>query len=112
MLLVMGGILFLSSQSGDGFIRRFQDYDKILHAAAYAILAVSVLIAVQPLRKRLPAFWLGLATVVFCAAFGLLDEWYQSHIPRRITDSWDILADTTGAVSVVSLWFLKSLFRL
>jgi MFS superfamily sulfate permease-like transporter len=111
MLLVMGVIFFLSSQSGDGFVRRFQDYDKILHAVAYGILAVSILIAVQPLRKRLPEIWLGLATVIFCAAFGLLDEWYQSHIPRRIATGWDILADTTGAVSVVGLWFLKSLLR-
>ena len=109
MILVMGGILYLSSQGGDSFIRKFQGYDKILHALAYGALAVSTLVAVQPLRGKIPGFWLGMATILFCAAFGVLDEWYQSHIPRRIVDSQDVLADTTGAISVVSIWLLKSL---
>jgi VanZ family protein len=106
LLLVMGTILYLSSLTGSSLPRWLQHYDKILHAVAYGALAVSTLTAVQPLR--LPRLLLGLATLLFCTAFGILDELYQSRVYGRIASGWDLLADFTGAAIVVSLWLLIS----
>jgi VanZ family protein len=106
LLLVMGIILYLSSLTGSSLPRRLQHYDKILHAVAFGALAAATLTAIQPLR--LPRLLLALGTLLFCTAFGILDEWYQSRVYGRVASAWDVLADFTGAAIVVSLWLVKS----
>jgi VanZ family protein len=62
-------------------------YDKVLHATAFAGLAVLTLRA-----SRRPALAIGLATV-----YGALDELHQRYTPHRSSDPADLLADFVGA---------------
>lgn len=105
LVLVMGVILFFSSQTGGTLPRQFREYDKIIHAAAYGILAAATLIALHPVRLR--RIWIGLITILFCTAFGVLDEIYQSRIPGRVGSGWDVLADFAGSALVVGIWWLR-----
>ncbi len=68
--------------------------DKIAHFTAYAVLAALMLRAT--LRPR---DWAS-ALLVFVAvsAFGAIDEWHQSFIPRRSMSFSDWVADTVGAL--------------
>jgi VanZ family protein len=107
LLLMMMAILYLSSQTGGSLPRQVQEYDKILHAVAYGILAAATLIAIQPLP--LSRFWLGLMAIFFCTIFGVLDELFQARIPGRVASGWDVLADAAGAATVVGIWWLSKL---
>ena len=71
-------------------------YDKVLHATAFAGLAVLVLRA-----SRRPSVAIGLATV-----YGALDELHQRYTPNRSSDPEDLLADFVGACVGTSLALL------
>lgn len=62
-------------------------YDKVLHATAFAGLAVLTLRA-----SRRASVAIGLAT-----AYGALDEFHQRYTPNRSSDPEDLLADFVGA---------------
>ena len=62
-------------------------YDKVVHAIAFAGLAVLTLRA-----TRRPAIAIGLTTV-----YGALDELHQRYTPNRSSDPEDLLADFVGA---------------
>jgi VanZ family protein len=70
--------------------------DKLLHAAAYAVLAALVLGALASGRRRV------LGAIVLAAflatAYGASDEWHQSYVPSRDPDPNDVVADAAGAV--------------
>ena len=73
-------------------------HDKLLHVAAYAVLAGLVSGALA--SSRLGA--LGRAAVVaalLASAYGAIDEWHQAHVPGRDADPWDWAADTIGALA-------------
>lgn len=62
--------------------------DKLIHAGLYAALAGLWLWA-RPGRP-----WQAL---LLASLYGAVDEWHQSWVPGRSSDSWDWLADTAGA---------------
>lgn len=72
-----------------------------MHVVVYAVLAgflllaltsrVSMLQAGRPLRAR------ALASVILTAAYGVVDEWHQSHVPGRVSSLGDLLSDASGA---------------
>jgi len=118
MLAVMGIIFFLSHQPHLSFDLEVSHQDKIFHAIAYGVLAASTLFAALPAGKGLVFFDLpaknrsrsrliltGLGVVFFCLLYGISDEFHQSFIPGRESSILDVVADTFGAVIVVSLWF-------
>jgi VanZ family protein len=72
--------------------------DKVIHFAAYFLLAFLLWFAFNPNKKvhwRKPAAWLILFAVVW---YGVIDEWLQMYVGRN-ADVRDFFADLTGAVA-------------
>lgn len=80
----------------------FEGLDKVLHAAAYAVLAGLLIWGAKRPGTRL-ALGLGLLATVY----GASDEWHQSFVPGRESDGWDLLADAAGAVLVVGFYLRR-----
>lgn len=69
-------------------------YDKVAHFTAYGVLSALSLRA-----TRTPFSWLTLGLVILgISAFGAVDEWHQSFIPRRSMSFADWIADTSGGI--------------
>ena len=105
MICIMGMIFFLSHQPG-GFVGlpEFAGFDKLLHLIAYGSLAAGFLYGLQPFTRKITRPAAGITVVLFCFAYGVGDEFHQSFIPGRLVSAWDVLADTAGAILVVSWW--------
>jgi VanZ family protein len=97
LLLLCGycGLIFwLSDQSQLLVPYVFGMQDKLIHAAAYAVMAF---LFWQAWRGRLSLHLLAVLTVIFCSLFGVTDEWHQSFVVGRDASVFDWLADTLGA---------------
>jgi VanZ family protein len=99
MIVVMGIIFFLSHQPDESLsIPSFFASDKLCHIVAYATLAAATLFAVSSSNffhdhKHKTS----LLIVLFCALYGVSDEFHQSFIPGRMVSALDLIADITGA---------------
>ena len=72
----------------------------LLHAAAYAVLAVLVYIGSSGNES-----WRAIKTVLTIAAMGAADEYVQSFFPYRTGAVSDWLIDTTAGLAVsATLW--------
>ncbi len=89
-----GLIYWFSGQSHLPVPDVFHMQDKLIHAAAYAVMA---LLFWQAWHRRMPKLWLVWMTVLFCSMYGISDEWHQSFVPGRDASVFDWLADTMGA---------------
>ena len=102
LLAWCAGVWFLSSRPdpGDtiGFAVDLPDW--LLHGIEYAVGGILAAAAFSHLRSPL-----GVVTAIaFCVAYGVLDEWHQSHVPGRHADLGDVAADTVGTVLGVLAW--------
>ncbi|HSJ47709.1 MAG TPA: VanZ family protein, partial [Gammaproteobacteria bacterium] len=91
----MGVIFYLSHQPSLPAPSLFEHQDKLFHVGAYGLLGLLLAVALhRPARpgRALLVVWL-LGTF-----YGLADEFHQSFIPGRDTDSLDVLADSVGAL--------------
>ncbi|HTV03635.1 MAG TPA: VanZ family protein [Luteitalea sp.] len=86
--------------------------DKLAHAIAYGILAAACLLgATAGHWRRVAAGTVGLALLI-AVVYGASDEFHQSFVPGRTPDVADLLADTVGAVTALSvLWLSAILLR-
>lgn len=89
--------LLSSISSGKIPLELFPHADKLIHACEYGLLG---LLAVRALAHGTP--W-GLTraeavigAVLFCLAFGALDEVHQSFVPGRFSELLDLAADFGG----------------
>ena len=106
LILIMGTIFFLSHRPGDSFnLPDITDLDKLLHCIAYGVLAATALFALEPHFRRSRPWASSLLVVGFCLLYGISDEFHQSFVPGRMPSIWDIVADVTGALLCVSLWY-------
>lgn len=71
--------------------------DKLLHAAAYAVLGALAGAAVAS-GGLAPARAIALAAAL-ASAYGVTDEWHQAHVPGRQADLGDLAADALGALA-------------
>ncbi len=72
------------------------------HWAGYALLGVTVVRALSGgLPGRVTAA-VAVATVAFCVAYGVSDEFHQSFVPGRVPDIADLFADAAGATAAVA----------
>jgi len=97
VLLYLGIIFYFSSLSIPKLIIS-SGYDKVIHIVEYAVLAVLLYRALLiSLSHRFLKFT-GPLVIFLCFLYGLSDEYYQSFVYNRISDPYDIIADTTGAI--------------
>ena len=74
----------------------FQHTDKVAHFAIYFVLSGLIMLLLDRYGKQ---GWLAVATTLVVAfAYGAIDEWLQSFIPRRSMDLNDWYADAFGTV--------------
>ena len=102
-LVGMMTILFiLSHQPGDTLpLPAVVNLDKLLHLLAYTVLGLAFLLALPPdWRARRPRA-AAVATVLFCLAYGLSDEFHQQFVPGRFPGVDDLVADTLGGLLAV-----------
>jgi VanZ family protein len=71
--------------------------DKLLHAAAWAVLGALVLAALVAARRVAPRAVL--LAAVLATGYGAADEWHQSGVPGRQADPKDLAADAAGAIA-------------
>ena len=92
-------IFFLSAQSGFDFAPKpLWDFDKLLHAAEYGVLAALLLRATHN-----PAL-----SLLIAGLYGVSDEVHQLFVPGRSASPFDALADLAGAGAVCGLWYWRS----
>jgi len=101
-------IFYLSSQPMLPVSDLFTMQDKLIHAAAYALMALLFWHAgryyVAEYARFTPAF-LAFSTVLFAALYGASDEWHQSFVAGRDASFFDWLADLFGALLLtLTLW--------
>jgi VanZ family protein len=85
--------------------------DKLLHAAAYAALAVVTLRALAGGRWRGVNAQLAVGAWLIATAYGVSDEWHQSFVPGRHADVNDVLADALGAAVGAGVVWAWSIIR-
>ena len=99
---MMATLFVLSHQPGDTLpLPPVVNLDKLLHLVAYTVLGLSFLLALSPdWRARRPRA-AAVATVLFCLAYGLSDEFHQQFVPGRFPGADDLVADTLGGLCAV-----------
>jgi VanZ family protein len=79
--------------------------DKLLHAAAYGVMAGLAAWALANGRLREVSGRVALLAWAIAAAYGSSDEWHQFFVPGRQSDWRDLVADAVGAAAVAgALW--------
>ncbi len=76
----------------------FRFMDKMLHIAAYAVLAVLFYRAYQTLPIRHNLRLLVLLSIMSASLYGISDEIHQYFVPFREADIFDGIADIIGAI--------------
>jgi len=108
MLVVMGTIFYLSHQPGGTFdLPELINFDKLLHAVAYGVLAATILLAMPAWLKTKSLALTALVAVLICFLYGISDEFHQSFIPGRFVSGWDVTADVCGASMVAWFWLRR-----
>ncbi len=97
-ILWAGAICWLSLTSNPPLIPGVLGWDKLLHAVAYALLAV---LGAQYLHIHCTSSWkAGFYAACFAVLYGGLLEIMQLAMQTgRFADWWDLVADTVGAVA-------------
>ncbi|MBW2412106.1 MAG: VanZ family protein [Deltaproteobacteria bacterium] len=88
----------------------FRFMDKMLHVAAYAVLAILFYRAYQTLPIRHNLRLLLLLSILSASLYGISDEIHQYYVPFREADIFDGIADIIGAIIgvwVYQTWFVR-----
>lgn len=87
----------------------FKHQDKIIHAFAYALLAMFTWRYFRYFPFLTPQLFIW--TLIFASFYGVTDEFHQSFVVGRQADVWDWLADTIGAYLALSAWYRYKKFK-
>ena len=83
----------------------FDYQDKLYHVGAYFVMGC---LAWQCFKHRVDSpIVLSLLSIGFCSLYGLSDEWHQSFIVGRESDSADWAADTLGSALAIALLYQR-----
>jgi len=108
-LVLMGyaGLIFaISSVPGSSMPEgRFWDFDKLIHAGEFAVLAGLIALALRHSTK-LRAGRLAVFAAASSAIYGVSDEVHQSMVQGRYASVYDAMADTAGAAAAALLIYL------
>lgn len=101
-------LLMLMPMRGSGEGASIPHLDKLVHAVAWAMLALGTwpVVAVSRRTRGWSVRARFLLVVGLGALFGVLVELVQGLVPSRSADPWDALADTLGAAlgALFCLW--------
>jgi VanZ family protein len=102
---VAGGIWVLSSQSILPQLKGVLRFDKLQHALAWFVLAITFGLwasrASWQKRSRITA----LITAAAASVYGIIDEVHQYFVPGRSCNVSDWIADTLGAfLGAAAVW--------
>lgn len=96
-------LYLLSAQHSVGTIPG--NYDKLLHAVAYAGLGLLTMRAFHGGIERIA--WLPtVGALLLTGLYAALDEWHQSHVPGRDASPLDWAADLVGALVCIPLFMI------
>ena len=83
-------------------------FDKIAHFFVFGLMGMLCYRCIPRMpwsRTR----WL--AALAFVLAYGMIDEWIQSHNPNRSSDALDWVADASGAFTAIAVYRFWALYR-
>ncbi|MDT8424755.1 MAG: VanZ family protein [Methyloprofundus sp.] len=103
LILYCAFIYWLSDQPSLPAPMLFIHQDKVMHAGAYFILAFFTVGAFRHFKASLST--LIISSFIFASLYGASDEWHQSFVPGRMSDTFDWLADTLGALLFLGFYF-------
>ncbi len=86
-------------------------YDKLIHFAEYAIFAILIFRSFSHISIKIQFKATIYLSFAFIAIFALFDELYQSRIPGRETDLYDILSDILGAALIVIVMAVRRRYK-
>jgi len=89
-------IFIQSSFPASEHVPDFDFSDKLLHAAAYAVLGLLLYRAFNAMDKRIPLASLIALSIVLTALYGASDEIHQYFVPSRSAEFLDFAADAIG----------------
>jgi len=75
--------------------------DKIIHFIEYALFAVLIFRSFSHISEKLKMRLVVLLSFLFVILFAVFDEYYQSHIPGRQPDMYDLIFDIFGALIIL-----------
>jgi VanZ family protein len=78
-------------------------FDKVIHAAVYAILGLLLVRAFRLGPPRLAPWPAALAAAALAILYGVSDELHQSFTPGRDASMMDAVADAVGAIGGAGL---------
>ena len=105
-------IFSLSSLSVGGAVEKLPLSDKVIHFFEYSLLPVlsfRLFVFLQPWKKWTRHYFA--AGIIISLVIAAADEWYQSHVPSRMMDAYDFLADSMGILTSALLWFVWRMYR-
>ncbi len=95
--VALASLIVLASSRSDVAGPHIPHFDKVFHFSAYGLLATLIC--------RLGHGWRAAAwALLLTSAFGATDEWHQSFVPGRMSETADWIADTLGATVAVVLY--------
>jgi VanZ family protein len=107
LILYCALIYWLSDQPYIPITMLFESQDKFHHFSAYFVMSMFAWRCLRHLG--ISSSLLAMASIVFCSLYGISDEWHQSFVEGRNSDSLDWLADTIGAC--IGMLVLGGFFR-
>jgi VanZ family protein len=93
------GAIFLSSSGPGVTLPPGRNWDKVLHAGAYAVLSALAAWAGARGRLRSATWRVLLVAWLISTTYGALDEAHQYFVPGRQCDAFDLAADALGALA-------------
>jgi VanZ family protein len=107
---VYAGVIFVMSSTAHplGIQRLPPGGDKVLHAAMFGGLSLTVWKALRCSAPRVSSIRLSMFAVLIATLYGLSDEFHQSFVPGREMDVVDWVADWIGACVVQGMIVMRS----
>ena len=110
-ILLLAMIFRSSAIPGTGMGWLVPPFDKLMHGGTYTVLGAFFCLWFRNFRFEAKPLLYAAVCVLFCVAFGALDEFHQSFVPGR-TCSWDdLLADFVGGTFGVAIYVLWKPWR-
>lgn len=80
-------------------------WDKIAHVCVFFIFGILILRSLYHRNKSIISKkQIATLTLVFVVSFGIFDEIFQSIIPGRTSDIYDLIADAVGGILAVAFF--------